>query len=102
MPSSRYETLLALFLAFLAPALLQNPAQAAGGAFVVDDTDVGNPGDCKVESSASYASNDPHNDLILVTTPACVVPIFSYAVEMALSLARFRADNHWGTGLTLK
>ena len=32
-------------------------ARAAGGAFVVDDAAVDEPGACKVESSASFAGN---------------------------------------------
>ncbi len=47
---------------------LSTPAQAAGGAFVVDDGEIGKPGDCKIESWASFASNA---DFLGVTSPAC-------------------------------
>src|SRR5678816_972747 len=42
---------------------------AAGGAFAVDDSEVGKPGECKVESWVAFADN---KDFIGTTSPACV------------------------------
>jgi hypothetical protein len=73
-------------------------AQAAGGAFAVDDSEVGKPGDCKVESWVSFADND---DFIAATAPACVVNV-GRPVEFSAQGTRGRSDGEWGTGLTLK
>jgi hypothetical protein len=78
--------------------LLPAHAIAAGGAFVVDDVEIGKPGDCKVESSASFASN---HDFLGVVSPACVVNL-GRPVELGFSLARSRSDGEWGTALVLK
>jgi hypothetical protein len=76
---------------------LPNPVEAAGGTFAVDDSDVAKPGDCKVESWASFASNSD----LGVTSPACVANL-GVPVEVGLALARFRADDVWGSELVLK
>ena len=47
-------------------------ALAAGGAFAVDDSEIGKPGECKVESWLSLASN---RDVIAATSPACVIKL---------------------------
>jgi hypothetical protein len=78
--------------------LLPTHAFAAGGAFAIDDVEIGKPGDCKVESWASFGSN---SDFIAVTSPACVVNV-GRPVELGFSLARFRSDGEWGTELVLK
>ena len=54
-------------------AMFAGEARAAGGAFVVDDAAVDEPGACKVESSASFAGN---RDFLGLVTPACVVSLF--------------------------
>jgi uncharacterized protein (PEP-CTERM system associated) len=51
-----------------------------------------------VESWISLASN---TDLIAVSNPACVVPLF-LPVEIGLLAARVRADGEWSTGLLPK
>jgi hypothetical protein len=71
---------------------------AAGGAFAVDDSEVGKPGECKVESWVSFADN---NDFIGATAPACVANL-GRPVELGLQVQRFRGDDEWGTGLILK
>ena len=70
----------------------------ADGAFAVDNSDTGTPGSCKIESWVSFASN---SDQMFVTAPACVVNLFR-PFEFSGTLARFRADSEWGTGLSLK
>ena len=85
--------------AALALAVLgSGAAHAAGGAFVVDDAAVDEPGACKVESSASFASNQ---DFVGITTPACVVPLFR-PVELGVIIARTRESGEWGTSLVPK
>ena len=73
--------------------LLPARANAAGGAFVVDDVVIDKPGACKVESWASAASNQ---DFSAVTSPACVVKL-GIPVELGGQLQRSRADGIWGT-----
>ena len=64
---------------------------AAGGAYAVDDVEVGKPGDCKVESWASFASN---HDMAAVVSPACVVNL-GIPVEMGVAFVRARSDDVW-------
>jgi hypothetical protein len=77
-----------------AVSLLPVPAIAAGGAFFVDDALIGKPGECKVESWASIASN---HDFLAVTQPACVVNA-GIPVEAGATLVRTRSDGEWSTG----
>jgi hypothetical protein len=84
--------------ALLAALLLPIEAKAAGGAFAVDDAEVDKPGSCKVESWVSFADN---RDFAAVTAPACVANI-GRPVELGVQLQRSRADDEWGTSLTLK
>ncbi len=85
-------------LACMAATTASQRAQAAGGAFAVDDAEVGVPGSCKVESWASFASN---SDLVAVTSPACVANIWR-PVEIGGQFQRFRSGDEWGTTFTLK
>jgi hypothetical protein len=73
-------------------------AHAAGGAFVVDDSDIGKPGDCKVES---FFVTGRGGDFILSTSPACVVNAF-VPVELGVQAARSRFDDVYGTSVTVK
>lgn len=73
-------------------------AKAAGGAFAVDDSEVGKPGECKVESWASFAGN---RDFIGAVAPACVANL-GRPVELGVQVQRARSGGEWGTGLTLK
>ncbi len=75
-----------------------SPGHAAGGAYAVDDSEIGKPGECKVETWASFADN---RDFVGVIAPACVVN-FIRPIELGAQLARSRADGEWGTSLTLK
>ena len=73
-------------------------AQAASGAYAVDDVEVGAPGSCKVESWLSSASNI---DFVASSVPACVFN-FGRPVEISTQFQRFRSDGDWGAGLTVK
>lgn len=66
-------------------------ADAAGGAYVVDDAAIGAPGDCQVETWASHADN---GNLVAVTAPACVVDIGA-PVEFTTTILGSRADSEW-------
>src|ERR1044071_2151042 len=81
-----------------AAVLLSSQAFPAGGAFAVDDAAIDEGGACKVESWLSLASN---TDLIAVSNPACVVPLF-LPVEIGVLAARVRADGEWSTSLLPK
>ena len=79
-------------------AMFAGEARAAGGAFVVDDAAVDEPGSCKIESSASFAGN---RDFLGLVTPACVVPLFR-PVELGIVAARARQDGEWGSSVLPK
>jgi hypothetical protein len=75
----------------LVAAMAPAAAEAAGGAFVVDDAEIGKPGDCKVESWVAFASN---HDFQAVTQPACVANL-GIPVELTATYARTRTDGEW-------
>jgi hypothetical protein len=77
--------------------LTPHPASAAGGAYAVDDAGV-DPGVCKVESWAAFASN---SDFIGVVAPACATEI-GRPVEIGVAYARTRGDREWGAELAPK
>jgi hypothetical protein len=76
-----------------AASVFSDKAQAAGAAYVVDTADVSEPGACKVESWASFASN---HDFFGAMSPACVVDLF-HPVEISSQFSRFRADQEWAS-----
>jgi len=75
--------------------LVSQSARAAGTAYGVDTAEVSEPGNCKVESWLSWASNQ---DFIGVTNPSCVVSI-SRPVELSMQIQRSSSDGEWGTFL---
>jgi hypothetical protein len=87
---ARAVTLLSVIAAASA---FSGKAQAAGAAYVVDTADVSEPGACKVESWASFASN---HDFFGATSPACVVDLF-HPVEISSQFSRSRADGEWAS-----
>jgi hypothetical protein len=89
---------LAALAAAFAVSVLATPAQAAGGAYAVDDVEVGAVGSCKVESWTSFASN---RDFIGVVSPACVVNL-GRPVELNAQFQRSNAGSVWGSSATLK
>ena len=89
--------LTSLCFASLAPG---NRAWAAGGAFAVDDSETGKPGECKVESWVSVATNAA-GDLVASTSPACVVN-FGHPVEIGGQFQRTKSDREWGTSAGVK
>jgi hypothetical protein len=64
---------------------------AAEDAFVVENADVGNPGECKLESWTSFAAN---RDFFAATSPSCVFNL-GRPVEIGGILARARDSGKW-------
>src|SRR3954447_25256140 len=80
-------------LSFSAPR-----AHAAGTAYGVDTAEVGEVGNCKIESWLSWASNQ---DFVGVANPSCVVNL-GRAVEVSAQIQRSRSDGEWGTSVAPK
>lgn len=89
---------LALVIAGGTIAGLVTEARAAGTAYGVDTAEVGEVGNCKVESWLSWASNQ---DFIGVTNPSCIVNM-GRAVEVSAQIQRTRSDGEWGTSVAPK
>jgi hypothetical protein len=87
-----------LFALAAAAVLPPGEASAAGGAYVVDTAEVGDPGNCKVETWMSAASN---HDFFAALTPTCVVDV-GRAVEGSVQIGRLRSDGEWSTSVTPK
>lgn len=86
--------------AFLAPLAvvgmlfaLPCRVEAAGGAYAVDDADIGKPGSCQNEAWVSYATS---HDFVGITSPACVVKI-GIPVEFTALYQRSRTGDLWTT-----
>jgi hypothetical protein len=97
MTSEFREWKITRFILLLPFLFLPAKADAAGGAFAVDDAEIGNPGDCEIDSWASGASN--HN-FAAVTDAFCVVKL-GVPIELDGIFQRTRTDGVWGTGGTL-
>jgi hypothetical protein len=82
----------------LAAALTPMHAHAAGGAYAVDDVEIADVGNCKVESWTSFSSN---RDFVGVTSPACVVDL-GRPVEVGLQFSGLNSGNVWSGTATLK
>jgi hypothetical protein len=76
-----------LVVIFCLPAL---PAFAArlGGAYYVDDAEIGKVGSCEIETWSSFAAN---GDRIAVFSPACVTNL-GRPVELGTNLVNLRSD----------
>src|SRR5712692_6735484 len=77
----------ALFFIFLLPAP-QAFAARRGGAYYVDDAEIGKAGSCEIESWSSFAAN---GDRIAVFSPACVLNL-GPPVELGTHLVNLRSD----------
>jgi hypothetical protein len=78
--------------------VMSSPADAAGTAYATDTADVGEVGNCKIESWFSWASNQ---DFLAITNPSCVVDL-SRPVEISAQLQRARSDDEWGPSIAPK
>lgn len=72
---------------------LTTGAQAAGGAYAVDDAVIGSTGECQVESWIAVASD---GDFVGVTQPACVVKLGA-PVEFTTTVQGVRIEGEWAT-----
>ena len=82
-----------VFLSFAPVAF----AARLGGAYYVDDAEIGKPGSCEFESWSSFAAN---GDRIAVFSPACVVN-FGAPIELGTNIVNLRADGQEDTIATL-
>ena len=73
--------------------LTSERANAAGGAYVVDDSETVTPNTCALESWAQFASN---HDFNTVTQPECGFDV-GKPVEVDAALQRARSGGAWGT-----
>ena len=94
----QYRAGLAIGLALIALPCGASRLEAAGSAYAVDTAEVGEPGNCKLESWVSWADN---RDFIAAMTPACVVD-FGHPVDISAQVSRSRADGEWTTTVSPK
>lgn len=95
LPRAGARTVAALALA---AALGASRAQAAGTAYGVDTAEVGEVGNCKIESWLSWASNQ---DFLAIANPSCIVNL-GRPVEISAAIQRSRQDGEWGTSIAPK
>ena len=74
-------------------ACLATGAQAAGGAYAVDDAAIGSVGECQVKSWIAVPST---GDFVGVTQPACVAKL-GVPVEFTATLQAVRLGSEWAT-----
>src|SRR5688572_9052804 len=93
---------LMLWLAALSAAAMAGPdrALAAGSAYQVDTGVIGSPGNCKVDTWASFASNSS-KDFFAAIAPSCVVDL-ARPVELSAQFSRFRSGEEWTTAILPK
>jgi hypothetical protein len=94
----QYKGGLTLGLALVSLACGTSQPEAAGSAYAVDTAEVGEVGNCKLESWLSWADN---RDFIASMTPACVVD-FGHPVDMSAQVSRSRADGEWTSTVSPK
>ena len=72
-------------------------AARLGGAYYVDDAEIGKLGSCEIESWSSFAAN---GDRIAVFSPACVLNLGA-PVELGTNIVNLRSDGEGDTIITL-
>src|SRR3954447_4437154 len=94
--ASQLALALVLLITFFWPL---PPAFAArlGGAYYVDDAEIGKVGSCEIESWSSFAAN---GDRISVFSPACVFNL-GRPVELGTNLVNLRSDGEGNSLVTL-
>lgn len=70
----------------------------AAGPYSVGSSEIDKPGDCTVESWASFARN---GDFIGIVAPACVVQLWQ-PVELGSEIKRDETDGDWTSALKIK
>src|SRR5438105_6435863 len=94
--ASQFELAFVLLISLLCPLA---PAFAArlGGAYYVDDAEIGKVGSCEIEQWASFAAN---GDRILVFSPACVFNL-GVPVELGTNLVGTRSGGEPDSSISL-
>ena len=94
--ASQFALAFVLLISLLCPLA---PAFAArlGGAYYVDDAEIGKVGSCEIESWSSFAGN---GDRISVFSPACVFN-FGRPVELGTNLVNLRSEGERDSLATL-
>src|SRR3954469_24737911 len=72
-------------------------AARLGGAYYVDDAEIGKSGSCEIETWSSFAAN---GDRIAVFSPACVLNL-GRPVELGTNILNLRSDAQGDTIATL-
>jgi hypothetical protein len=70
-------------------------ANAAGGPYVVDDYEVPAPGECQIESWASFGGS---GDRIFVAAPGCTFDAMPW-IEVGFSVERLRSNGEWASAI---
>jgi hypothetical protein len=88
-----------MFLCVAGATIITPQAIAArlGGAYYVDDAEIGKLGSCEIESWASFATN---GDRVLVFSPACVLNL-GVPVELGTNLLSTRSSGEPGSPMSL-
>jgi hypothetical protein len=77
---------------------LADEARAAGAAYQVDTAEISEPGNCKVETWASFARN---GDRYAAASPACSVP-FTRPLELSAQFNASKSEGDWDAAVTPK
>jgi hypothetical protein len=72
-------------------------AARLGGAYYVDDAEIGKLGSCEIDSWSSFAAN---GDRIAVFSPACVLNLGT-PVELGTNVVNLRSDGQGDSIITL-
>jgi hypothetical protein len=83
-----YFAVVASLLIIPLASVSQALAARLGGAYYVDDAEIGKLGSCEFESWSSFAAN---GDRIAVFSPACVVN-FGTPIELGTNIVNLRSD----------
>jgi hypothetical protein len=94
----RIQPKAATFAALVCVLLASSEVHAAGGAYAVEDAEVEEPGECKVESWLSAADN---RDRVGVVSAGCVFNL-GRPVELNPQFERARSGGVWSTEFTFQ
>src|ERR1700704_2886412 len=86
-----------VFFIILLSVATKASAARLGGAYYVDDAEIGKLGSCEFESWSSFAAN---GDRIAVFSPACVLNLGA-PVELGTNIVNLRSDGEGDTIITL-
>src|SRR5215210_2525716 len=90
-PEIRLAIILGFALVAFSLPVRRADAAKLGGAYFVDDAEIGRLGSCEIESWGSFAAN---TDRIFVFSPACVFNL-GRPVELGANFVKMRSDGAW-------